>query len=237
MSGSSAAYLAEAYAGAGTSIDEFAGLFPGGSYIIDYGAGRSDLGAAVAVRRPDVTWVNYDIRYRETETLLSVSAGAPANLEFRPGNAAELDESMEGQFDHAFSYNLIGHMVRVHRSLGRCSVVNMIDSLNETGRLSLGPVKQTPAVEHLYTNGTLHIGPETDDATIEDVLDAFTKPWLADKLYDAMDASEACVFPAGRFEAGARGLVLSDDGGETYHRILSPGGLKLAGRLAAGLFR
>lgn len=233
MTASSAEYLAQQYAD--LSVDEFVRSLPAEAYVVDFAAGGSDFGAQVARRLPNAHWVNFDIQYDNPDKVDPLRAAAPTNLAFMTGDILAIPETLRGRYDRAFSYNYLPHVLRVDRELGRKAVRGMLGVLKPTGSLALGPTNAKMNSSARWN--TVELAADASTEAIEDALDVMTAPRPAARVYDAMAISGVGIYPAGRFEPGKRGLVLSSDGGETLHRPLSSKGLLLAGKLAVGFLR
>lgn len=239
MTASSVEFLAE-MSGEGASVEEFAGRFPENARVIDVGAGLSNFGSHIAKLRHDIRWTNLDPHYEnpgpQANLLASAKDNAPENVEFLAGNVFELDPSLLGQYDRVFSYNMISHMLRFDRNLGRTAINSMLGLLKPDGQLSVGPTNGKMATADRWKTVTLPA-----NATEEDIAKAeklLTSPRLAGRYYDASLVSGVGAYPKKRFNPDAgKGIVLSDDGGQTTHSLLSPRGLQLAARLAAGALR
>lgn len=231
MTGSSAEFLAQQYAGG--TIDEFADSLPPAAHAIDFAAGRSGFAAEVARRRTDTHWVNFDIQYDDPDKVVPLQSVAPANVDFMAGDILAIPEALRGRFDRG--YNYISHVLRADRELGRQAVQSMLGTLKPTGSLSIGPTNAKMTSSARWN--TVQLSADASSQTIEDALDAMTSPRAAGRVYDAMAVSGVGIYPAGRFQPGRRGLVLSNDSAETFHRLLSPRGLLLAGKLATGFLR
>lgn len=235
---SSADYLAELY-GQGSGIDEFAMALPQNAHIADVGAGLSDFGHQIAVRRPDISWANVDIHYEDSryhpqhELIEQAKATAPQNLSFVTASVLEMPDGLHGQ-DRVYSYNLVTHLQRIDRNLGRQALTGMLDLLNDGGRLMVGPTNAKMATSERWNATAL-----SSNATAEEIREAqelLTTSRLASLYYNAADASGVSLFPARRFNAQGR-IVVSDDGGQTVHGLMSRRGVSMTARLALGLFR
>lgn len=238
ITASSADYLAGLY-GHGTDIDEFAGALPRGARIADIGAGLSDFGHQVAVRRPDISWVNVDINYDanrrhpQREQIVQAQAAAPKNLEFVAASVLALPAELHGQ-DGVYSYNLVPHLLRIDRELGNQALTGMVELLNNEGQLMVGPTNAKMATSERWNVTALPA-----DATSEEIahaLELLATSRSARLYYNAADASGVSLFPARRFDAQGR-IVVSDDGGQTVHSLASKQGVTMAARLALGLLR
>lgn len=239
LTASSGEFLAGVY-GDGATIDAFADSLPENARVIDVGAGLSTFGAEVAARRDDVQWTNYDINYNRTghvsyEAVRRAVEAAPQNLRFVTGNVLTIPDDMRHAYDRAYSYNLVTHLLRIRRSLGGQALENIVGLLDEHGESKIGPTNAKMATSERWGAATLPA--DASEAQITAVRQQLTSPHLANWYYRASLSSGVGVYPSGRFAPGESGLVLSDDGGETHHKLLSKRGLALTGRLASGLFR
>lgn len=235
---SSANYLAELY-GQGSEIDEFARALPQNARIADVGAGLSDFGHQVTMRRPDISWTNIDIHYEDSrdhpqqELIEQAKTTAPKNLGFVTASVLELPAELYNQ-DRVYSYNLVTHLQRIDHNLGRQALTGMVDMLNDGGQLMVGPTNAKMATSERWNATTLPA-----NATAEEIADAqklLTTSRLASLYYNAADASGVSLFPARRFNAQG-GIVVSDDGGQTLYGLASKRGATMTARLALGLFR
>lgn len=238
ITASSAGYLAELY-GQGRSIDEFAEALPDNARIADIGAGLSDFGHQVAALRPDVLWTNVDVNYDECrrhpqfEQIAEAQKEAPKNLKFVAASVLELPAELRGQ-DGVYSYNLVTHLQRIDRNLGRRALTGMVELLNDEGQLMVGPTNAKMATSERWNVTALPAGATPEEITRAQEL--LTTSRLASLYYNAADASGVSLFPARRF-GDQGGLIVSDDGGQTRHSLASAQGVTMAARLALGLFR
>jgi ubiquinone/menaquinone biosynthesis C-methylase UbiE len=234
---SSANYLAELY-GQGAGIDDFAAALPLDARVADIGAGLSDFGHQVAARRPDVTWTNVDVNYDEgrahpqAELIARAKATAPRNLSFVAASVFELPVE-RGSQDRVYSYNLVTHLQRIDRNLGRQALTGMVDLLGDGGQLMVGPTNAKMATSERWNTTTLPANATDEEITQAQKL--ITTSRLAGLYYNAADASGVSLFPARRFNAQGR-IVVSDDGGQTVHGLASRRGATMAARLTLGLF-
>lgn len=237
MTASAAGFLAEVYGGPGTTIDDFAESLPADATVMDVGAGRSDLGLEVASRRPDVLWVNADIQYGfhdKVWPLIAVAEEACADkLQFTGRDVLTLPGDLAGRFDRVYSYNLTSHLLHIRRDLGRRAVDGMTGLLESDGALSIGPVHGRTRAGN-EGRRAVELQASASEAEREAALDALTMSRLQGLVLDATNASGVSILPADRFRPGAEGHLLFDHRDETYHRLLTSEGLRLAARLAAG---
>ena len=167
---SSADYLAELY-GQGSGIDEFAMALPQNARIADVGAGLSDFGYQVAARRPDISWTNVDIHYEASrahpqhDLIERAKAIAPQNLSFVTASALELPDELYAQ-DKVYSYNLVTHLQRIDRNLGRQALTGMVDLLNDGGQLMVGPTNAKMASSERWNVTTLPADASSEEITL-----------------------------------------------------------------------
>ncbi len=100
--------LARRYGFAG--MRELVADIPANAHVIDVGAGRSNFASSIAKKRPDVTCVQFDLRYPvepETHPFLP-------NLEAIGGNILDVQSSAIAgrQFQRVYSYWLLGHLMK-----------------------------------------------------------------------------------------------------------------------------
>lgn len=238
MTASSADFLAQTY-GNGSTIDEFASSLPENARIIDVGAGLSGFGAAVATRRADIRWTNLDYNYKpgvaQSELLNEARWAAPNNLDFVRGDILDLSPEQSGRYDRAYSYNVLTHLMRIDRKLGRQALSGLVTLLNVEGELMVGPTNSKMATDERWKATTLPAGATTEE--IESTQKLLTSPRITNIYYNASQASGVGIYPAKRFGPATRGkVVLSDDGGQSQYEVFSKRGLLLGSRLAAGLF-
>lgn len=240
MTASAAGYLAEVFGGEGTTIDEFAGSLPPAAKVLDIGAGRSDLGLAVALRREDVDWVNLDVQYGSDEKRGPLEAAAEEagvqNLRFVPGSVLALPDYLRGWADNTYVFNLVSHLLHIRRDIGHRAVVGSLDTLDVGGELSMGPIFRHDHDLGVSMNA-VRLGSGSAGREIETALDAMTIPRLKGLVLDATNASGVSIFDARRFDPEATGHLFFDHHDETCHPPLSLEGAKLAVRLMAGFFQ
>lgn len=245
MTGSDANYLAGLY-GEGTSLQEFADLLPRGARIIDIASGLSNFGLALATLRSDISVVNLDIQYDKSEEVERLRQSAPTNVEYLAGDALNLPENLMGQFDYAFSYNFLSHVLRADKVAGRLAIEGALGLLKPNGSLFVGPTNAKAATKKRWDAHVIHKGGPDSAVPVkaEDVSTAVgllsTPGWLR-PVYDAMMNTGIGVYPRQRFQPDHKGIVLSRDGGNTLVSLASPKGLAMALRLGvqsvAELFR
>ena len=238
MTASSADFLSATYGG-GMSIDAFAESLPLNATVVDVGAGLSNLGSEVAARRDDISWTNYDYNYGVPDGVNSlldeVKSNAPRNVAYVTGDALDFPTYMTGSYDRVYSYNLVSHLLRIKQALGDKALQGMVELLTQDGELHVGPTNAKMATDSRWKTTQLHANAsEAEFAEAEKLL---TSPRLASMYYYASLSSGVGVYPAKRFSQEISGkLVLSDDGGQTIHKLLSPRGVALTTRLVSGLF-
>jgi hypothetical protein len=239
MTASSGEFLAGIYAN-GATLADFAESLPANARIVDVGAGLSTLGAEVTAIRDDIEWTNFDINYRPDHPSYKVvdeaAALAAPNLIFRQGDILDLPADMLHSYDVACSYNLVTHYYRLKRSLGNRALMNVVTlAANRESKVIIGPTNGKMVTNKRWNAVTLDAR-----ATSEEIKEAqrlLTSPRAANVYYNASQASGIGVYPGARFSPPAKDrLVLSDDGGQTHHRILSKEGLALTARLVGGFF-
>jgi len=63
---------------------------PQNALVVDVGSGKSKFGRSITQIRPDVHWVNVDLRNGRMRTTRRFQAKAPDNLHYVAGNALNL---------------------------------------------------------------------------------------------------------------------------------------------------
>lgn len=241
MTASNESFLAEIY-GDGATIDEFAASLPEGARIYDAGAGLSTFGTEVAQRNRGIHWTNADINYGRSDhvshpLVRAAIDAAPPNVRYVQSDVLQLPGDESGSYHRVYSYNLVTHLTRIDRGLGRQAIWGMVGLLdpNTDSRLHIGPTNAKMASNERWAATTLT--PNATEEDVEGALDLLTSSRAANVYYRASYRSGVGIYPASRFSPEAKGgVVLSDNGGETYHRLLSKEGAKLGGRLVLGLF-
>lgn len=230
MTASSGEYLAKIY-GRGASLQEFSACLPQNARIADVGAGRSNFGALVADRRPDIEWTNFDIQYSEGAELTSLQQHAPNNVEYVQVDALNLPQKFHGRFNRVFSYHLVFHLLLESRELGQTALTSMLGLLNKDGILSIGPTNSATfhgerRVIDLEADATRH--------EIDEALDRLTASRFVRRTILAMNTSGTRVFPARRFDPNQKlplPVICDDENSSSWHYPFSREGAKLAGRL------
>ena len=233
MTASSADFLASVYGG--VSIDAFSKSLPEGAEIVDVGAGLSVFGHEVASRRPDIVWTNFDNNYKETHVsspfLDGLAKRAPFNLRYIKGDVIVMPDNQNGRYDKVYSYNLIPHILRADLSFGIDALRNITRMLSPEGTAMVGPIS-----DGSERRGVCTLDYGAGEQQIHEAAAAMRTSWLANIYHDAVFRSGVALYPARRFDPATNAkAVLSENGGLICHPLMSASGLRLAGRLAAGL--
>lgn len=123
------------------SVKSLAADLQPGARVLDAGAGQSNLGATVALLRPDIEWVNFDLRYNDPELLARASKDAPSNLRFVAGDIAELPAHFgPDHFDRIFTYWLLPHLSLNDRRPAIVAVNNLLEVAKEDALIKAGPI-------------------------------------------------------------------------------------------------
>lgn len=122
------------------SVDHLAADLPAGARVIDVGAGITNLGKEVAVRRPDISWVYFDRCYSSQELLRQAQGNdTPPNVSFTNGDITRIEESglAAGSFDRVFSSRLVPHIDMESPELARLALSNMASLLRADGDMRI----------------------------------------------------------------------------------------------------
>jgi SAM-dependent methyltransferase len=116
------------------SLNDLLDTIPRGGVILDVGCGRSNFFRTVAVARPDVTAVNYDIKTVK-ELFGPDHHDLPHNLRYDSGDMRTLPYDAES-FDWIFSYWALSYLVDGER---RDVLMDFYRLTRPNGRISIGP--------------------------------------------------------------------------------------------------
>lgn len=121
------------------SVAAFADSLPEHAQVLDVGAGHSNFGRHVAMRRPDVRWTSLDVNYTP-EHCHDMAQNQPPNLTFMRGDATRLTEVIEPRsVDCALSYWLFPHLSAAGLGAARLAAVAMFEVTKPGGVVSIGP--------------------------------------------------------------------------------------------------
>lgn len=133
--GRSAALLSRRYGF--RSVRRFAEALPEGARVVDVGAGNSNLGAAVALRRPDVQWLNLDLHHGPDYPSAEAKAAAPPNVGYVAGNILHRCVK-SGSAELVLSNALLPFIVMTDVQLAYRALHVMREMLTDDGSLLLG---------------------------------------------------------------------------------------------------
>lgn len=158
---------------------------PQDAEILDVGAGLSDLGYKMASARPDITWINLDLRYGATpvdqsseEAIETLREQAPPNLSYVGGDILNPPQDYRGRFAHVFSYRVLRHIADNGLDFGILAARNMLEMAEPGGKLSVGP---TTTTDRSVTSTV--IAPKTPSST-EELATRLAHEALADRTTD-----------------------------------------------------
>lgn len=138
--GRTPAFLARRYGY--PNVAELIRLIPYGAKVVDIGAGTSLLGHAVTLARPDITWWNVDLCYKDADVVSRLTVQAPPNLRFSPGDIVAFSPDLKkltGKVDCVFSYWLLPHLSVNSLAPAEQAAGHMWELLADGGRIIAGP--------------------------------------------------------------------------------------------------
>jgi ubiquinone/menaquinone biosynthesis C-methylase UbiE len=222
------------------SVGQVADFLPEEASVIDVGAGASSFGKAVALLRPDITWVNYDYSYKEPYILDEVSKNAPANVHFVQGNAVNLVQEFAPEtFDAAFSYWLFPHLSLDDIDPAKLAARAIFNVTKPGGLISIGPEmskSRLPVLPSIQSQKSIRVTKDgTQDAeSFADMMADKTSvrgytrfvEKLSNEVMTTNLGTSRYFMPGDRF----RPLVYDPEKGE-YVKVLSLRGIRIAGGL------
>lgn len=135
--------------------EAFSQSLPDDAVVVDFGAGNSRFGAAIAELRPDIQWLNVDLRYGSGYPSKRARSAAPANLQYigadvlspclRPASA-----------DRVLSNALLPHIAMTEEKLALDAIHNMGSLLKDDGEMMLGK-RFTSWAFRAKPDGAVHI--------------------------------------------------------------------------------
>lgn len=127
------------------SVSEFSADLSPEATVLDFGAGWSNLGQKVAEERPDISWVNVDMRYDSRRKAARVRRRAPSNLSFVAANIFRLEPGDLPPADRIFSSAMVTHFTLDSDELAAEAVHVMARQLKPEGRVAIADFVGTVA--------------------------------------------------------------------------------------------
>jgi len=247
MTASDPDYLAALYSrGEFTTAEDYAESLPQDAVFVDIGSGLSLLGSRIATARPDIQVKLVDLNYdhphpTQAEQVTAFRAAQPSNVEIITADALALPESIRQRLqgaDVVASYNLITHFLRVRQALGDQALRAVASLARPNGKLIVGPTNARMGSDERW--GVAHVQAGTDGISESDLQLASAQlqsPRLANVYYRGATWSGIGLYNTNRFGSGRHDRLpaISDNSGETYHRLYSWRGAWLASRLLLGV--
>lgn len=115
---------------------ELATSLPAGARVADFGSGKSNLGEKITAMRPDILWLNIDVRTGLFHHAQRHQRKSPAGLQYIKGSVFH-PPVQPGTLDRVYSSWLLPHIELDSRTLALDAVHSMTRLLRPEGQINL----------------------------------------------------------------------------------------------------
>jgi len=141
------------------SPEALATSLPDNALVIDVGSGKSKFGHTIAGLRPDIRWVNVDLRNGRRRPMRRLHARAPSNLHYVGGDVLNLPIAPESA-QRVYSTALLPHIALDSSELAGEAFVGMAALLAVDGEIAYNGFAAIPNSAYHVTASEFHANPE-----------------------------------------------------------------------------
>lgn len=108
---------------------------PDGAFVVDVGSGKSKFGNTIATLRPDIHWVNIDMRNGSARSMHRLQAKAPSNVQYVGGDVLKLPIA-PATAQRVYTTALLPHIELTSPELAQEAFIGMAELLADEGILA-----------------------------------------------------------------------------------------------------